>query len=176
VPLQVAQLTDLILQVTDKTRSDFVGFPVVRTLTAPFYDAAATNNLVAKNWGNAVLQYFATITVPVLTPTIFPIAQAAFEPAMAFILGAEALAMKAFGAGLDAFVAVMVTGLAVPGVATPPPPGTFTFSPAITQGQTPEQVTQTSAANLALAIHNWATNPATGGKFTPPGGASISWT
>lgn len=173
MPLLVPTLVDAILKLTDKTHAGFVGFPVVKLLVPPYYDKTGTNALVAHNWAVATLAFFKDISIPVINPIILGPAQTAFEQAMSAALNAPgALSIKALGLGLDAFAKVLATGLVLPGLALPPLPGTFQYTPLPpAPGTPPPQVTQQAALGLATAIFSWSKTA----TFTPPAGSPVPW-
>lgn len=166
MPLVAATLVEEILKLTDKTRSDFKGFPVVIVENA--IDVFATNDRVSDNWANAAGIFFAAISVPTVPPPIIIAGVAAFKSNMFGILGppGSPTAAAALAAGFTAFAGVIAAG-AVPPVAVPPPaPLVIPIGPPILDPLIP-------ALNIANAVFAWAK---TGLYGTPPQPPSIPWT
>lgn len=166
MPLDPATLTTEILKLTDKSRPDFVGFPLVLT-AANELDIVGTNDKVATNWANAAGVFFATIVVPPVLPPVIAAGVAAFKTAMFALLGppGSPTAAAALAAGFTAMAGVIAAG-AVPPVAVPPPaPLVIPIGPPIADPLPP-------AANIAAAVFAWAK---TGLYGVPPQPPSIPW-
>ena len=166
MPLNPVTLTTAILRLTDKTRSDFVGFPLVRTAGGDV-DLVGTNQLVASNWADTAARFFVEAVVPPPNPVALAAGRSAFAQAMGAALNAPggATAAAALSAGWAAF-AVAFAGLITPPVATPPP------APLVIPVGPPTANPVPPAANIATAVFAWAK---TGLYGVPPQPPSIPW-
>jgi hypothetical protein len=166
MPLVVATLTQEILKLTDKTRSDFKGFPMVLT-PAGAIDVAGTNNKVATNWSVAAQVFFSTIVVPPVLPPVVAAGAAAFKSSMFGLLGppGSPTAAAALAAGFTAFAAIIASGATIPVAIPPPAPLIIPIGPPILDPTIP-------AANIAAAVFAWAI---TGTYGVPPAPPSIPW-
>jgi hypothetical protein len=170
--LNVATLTEAILRITDMRRPDFVGWPMVLTVSGDL-NVVATNNLVADNWAEAAFEFFSEISVPPVPPPVHVAAREAFQVAMFNLLGppptsplAPPTAAAALAAGFTAYATTLAVG-ATPPVAVPPTASlVIPIGPPIADPLPP-------AANIAAAVLAWTL---TGAYGVPPAAPVPPWT
>lgn len=155
------------MKIIDKTRADFVGFPIV-LLPSGLVDTIATNQLVASNWSRAADVFFSFAVVPQVLPTARVGARSAFVAAMAVALTIPNAAIVALQKGFDAYAAVLALSQIAPNTALPPPPGTLSI-PLQPPPFSPDPAV--AAVLMATAVNLWAKT----GTMTTPSGVILPW-
>lgn len=146
MPLLSPLLVEAILRMTDKDRSDFVGFP-------------ATYAEAGVNWARAARSYFEAAAFPPLPPPIHDLAESAMSSQIASTLTASLglAGAVAIPAGFAVYAAAMAAGSLGLAVA---PAGLFVM-PALPPVNDPV----TPATAIAGAVDAWVKT----GTSIPPG-------